>query len=207
MCKKFLVLLVSVVAFASAANADVMLTIETSLDDPATDYQTTTVWVTSDSDGEKIKGIKGEFVIVQDESGSIGSFEQVLNYGLWYGFRPSGSWVDNNTVDPAMDTHFLFASASVEGWAHDGYYNSKETLYGDFTVWDDSLISCHMPIAQLVTKKDDTKKDDTLIDYDLELTDADGQTHTFTGSFVTPEPASMVVLMLGGLGLAVRRRR
>lgn len=197
MWKKSLVVILTAVAFAPAADAAVMLTIETSLDDPATGYQTTTVWVTSDSDGEKIDSIKGEFEIVWDESGSKGWFEQVQNYG-WYGFEPAGSYA--NYVDPAKDTHFLFANDRVYGsdWAQEDF----DTLHGDFTVWDDSLISRHMPIAQLVTQKDDT-----LITYDLELTDADDQTHVFTGSFVTPEPASMVVLMLGGLGLAVCRRR
>jgi hypothetical protein len=101
-------------------------------------------------------------------------------------------------VDVDKDTHFLFEKGQIDD---NGLSETYRKIYADFVIQDSSAVSNEIVLAQIVTDKDSP------VDYTFTFTDVSGSTHDLTGSFVTPEPATMTVLVLGGLGLAVRRRR
>ena len=189
MFKKFLVLLVSVVAFASAANADVMLQMHTTADTPQSGYNTTIITVLSDTPAETIKSVYAHFQTGWMSQQTYGSYTCLTIDGPMYG-----------SIDMAWDSHFLLSYGDISAAYGSGASESLEHLFGDFTVYSSGQKQA-LPLAQIVTYRD------VPVSYDLRFTDVNDETHEFQGSFVTPEPASMVVLMLGGLGLAARRRR
>jgi glutaredoxin-related protein len=189
MCKKFLVLLVSVVAFASAANADVMLQMHTTADTPASGYNTTTITVLSDTPEETIKSVYAHFQTGWMSQKTYGSYTCLTIDGPMYG-----------SIDMSWDSHFLLSYDDISAAYGSGVGESTKNLWGGFTVYSSGQEQA-LPLAQLVTYGD------VPVSYDLRFTDTDGVEHNFLSSFVTPEPTSMVVLMLGGLGLAARRRR
>jgi hypothetical protein len=186
MLKKSIVLVGCIVVLGSVANAGVILNTQTTADTPESGYNTTIVRAVSD--GTAIKGIKGSFETSLD-------FSQVHNYG-WQSLIPTGGYA--NYVDVDKDTHFLFEKAQIDD---NGLSETYRKIYADFVIQDSSAVSNEIVLAQIVTDKDSP------VGYTFTFTDVSGSTHDLTGSFVTPEPATMTVLVLGGLGLAVRRRR
>jgi hypothetical protein len=103
------------------------------------------------------------------------------------------------SYDATRDTHFMFRDSDL---SIDLVEESGSKLGGKFTIGS-SARGQEIDFAQFVTPEG------TTIQYDFTFTDVsnNGNVHNVSGSFTTPEPATLGVLMLGGVGLLRRRRR
>lgn len=198
------VLVVLVLAGVASAGLDVGISSQQIVQVGGEDYTVLTINATEDS-GIGVNAFRGGFLDAEVSMNQVGAFDGAMD-------TPTMDNVGYLTPEEAaIDTHFLFegddlitvVSPSEE---LDGTTISGDFAFPDFKGADVPLIQIALADAYTDPLWMDDEATTGLIEYDI-YTAGPGLPETGFSGFIVPEPATMTLLAIGGLGALIRRKR